>query len=252
MIQDCASCAPTREQNRVGEAMTNTLYYGDNLSYLREFERGSIDLIYLDPPFNSQAIYNLLFRDPTGKATPAQTTAFKDMWNWEEDGAQDAYADVLASGSAVAPMLRSFHSFLRGSPMMAYLAMMSVRLIEMHRVLAPTGSLFLHCDPTASPYLRILLDAVFGPERFINELIWRRTTPKGLAFTRFASNHDVILFHRRGDEYVWNPQYMPYSDEYLQRYNLIDEASGRRFQATSLLNPNPDPIEHWFKGKAKS
>jgi hypothetical protein len=119
---------------------------------------------------------------------------------------------VLASGSPVAPLLRSFRSFLGGSPMMAYLAMMAVRLIEMHRVLAATGSVFLHCDPTASPYLRILLDAVFTPERFVNEIIWRRTTPKGLAFTRFASNHDVILYHRKSEEYIWKAQYIPAQD----------------------------------------
>jgi site-specific DNA-methyltransferase (adenine-specific) len=100
------------------------------------------------------------------------------MWNWEQDGAQDAYADALASGSPVAPMLRSFHQFLGGCPMMAYLAMMAVRLIEMHRILTPSGSLFLHCDPTASPYLRILLDAVFGPERFTNELFGAAPHPK--------------------------------------------------------------------------
>jgi hypothetical protein len=102
--------------------MANMQYYGDNLSYLKEFERDSIDLIYLDPPFNSNARHNLLFPDPIGRATPAQTMAFKDMWNWEEDGAKEAFAAVLSSNSTVTPMVRAFHSFLGGSPMMAYIA----------------------------------------------------------------------------------------------------------------------------------
>lgn len=147
----------------------------------------------------------------------------------------------MTSGNTdAAEMLRAMRGFLKENDMMAYLAMMAVRLIELHRVLKPTGSLYLHCDPTASHYLKILLDAVFGKEGFANEICWRRTTPKGLAFTRFASTSDAILYYRKSNKYVWKTQYMPYSVEYLERYNLIDEKTGRRFQATSLLNPNPD------------
>jgi DNA modification methylase len=178
--------------------MANMQYYGDNLSYLKEFERDSIDLIYLDPPFNSNARHNLLFPDPIGRATPAQTMAFKDMWNWEEDGAKEAFAAVLSSNSTVTPMVRAFHSFLGGSPMMAYIAMMSVRLIEMRRILRPSGSLYLHCDPYASHYLKIILDGIFENEDgFVSEIIWRRTNARGTT-GRWPRLHDTILHYAKG------------------------------------------------------
>jgi site-specific DNA-methyltransferase (adenine-specific) len=220
----------------------NRLYYGDNLGVLREhIDDETVDLVYLDPPFNSNATYNVLFKSPAGEASQAQIEAFDDTWHWNE-AAERAYDYVIfeSGNTDVAEMLRAMKVFLGLNDMMAYLAMMAVRLIELHRVLKPTGSLYLHCDPTASHYLKILLDAVFGKERFANEIVWRRTTPKGLAFTRFASTSDTILYYRKSDTYRWNAQYMPYSSEYLERYNLLDEATGRRFQATSLLNPNPD------------
>jgi site-specific DNA-methyltransferase (adenine-specific) len=219
----------------------NKLYYGDNLAVLREYvAEASVDLVYLDPPFNSNATYNVLFKAPDGHSSQAQIEAFDDTWHWT-DAAEQAFDEVIQSGRTdAAEMLRAMRAFLGENDMMAYLAMMAVRLIELHRVLKPTGSLYLHCDPTASHYLKILLDAVFGKERFTNEIIWRRTTPKGLASTRFASTSDTILYFRRGDRFIWNATYMPYSHDYLTRYNLIDETNGRRFQATSLLNPNQD------------
>ena len=219
--------------------MTNTLYYGDNLHVLREhIADASVDLVYLDPPFNSNANYNILFRGPEGGRSESQIEAFEDTWHWN-DSAEAAFDEVMRSGNTDAfTLLRAMREFLGDNDMMAYLAMMAVRLIELHRVLKPTGSLYLHCDPTASHYLKLLLDGVFGADRFRNEIIWKRTTPKGLAFSRFASNHDLILVSQRGDTSTWNAAYMPHSEEYLQRYNLIDETTGRRFQATSLINPN--------------
>jgi site-specific DNA-methyltransferase (adenine-specific) len=234
--------------------MPNALYYGDNLDVLRaSIADASVDLIYLDPPFNSQASYNVLFKGPSGKGADAQIEAFEDTWHWGE-GAERAFSDVLASPhTQAAELLRAMRSFLGDNDLMAYLAMMAVRLIELHRVLKPTGSLYLHCDPTASHYLKILLDGIFGADRIANEIIWLRTTPKGLAFTRFASNHDVIFYYRKSDKFVWNPQHMPHSEEYLQRYNLIDPITHRRFQATSLLNPNPDRpnLTYEFHGHTK-
>jgi site-specific DNA-methyltransferase (adenine-specific) len=219
----------------------NRLYYGDNLKILRDHVADeSVDLVYLDPPFNSNATYNVLFHAPTGEQSRAQIEAFDDTWHWNEP-AEDAYWQVLKGpNSDAARMLEAMRGFLGENDMMAYLAMMAVRLIELHRVLKTTGSLYLHCDPTASHYLKILLDAVFGKTSFANEIIWRRTTPKGLAFSKFASNHDVILFYRRSTAFSWSAQYADYTDDYRERYNLIDEKSGRRFQATSLLNPNPN------------
>lgn len=174
--------------------MTNTLYYGDNLHVLREhIADESVDLIYLDPPFNSNANYNILFKSPTGKDSDAQIEAFEDTWHWN-DTAEEAFDDVMRSGNAQAfELLRAMRNFLGENDMMAYLAMMAVRLIELHRVLKETGSLYLHCDPTASHYLKLLLDGVFGATNFGNEIIWRRQNAKSLAFTRFARNHDVIL-----------------------------------------------------------
>ena len=217
----------------------NRLYYGDNLSVLREHVRSeSVDLVYLDPPFNSNANYNILFKSPTGSSSDAQIEAFEDTWHWN-DVAEDAFDQVARSGNTKAfDLLNAMRGFLDENDMMAYLSMMAIRLIELHRVLKPTGSLYLHCDPTASHYLKLLLDGVFGADKFRNEIVWKRTTPKGLAFSRFASNHDVILVYQRGDSTTWNASYSPHSEDYLERYNLIDEVTGKRFQATSLINPN--------------
>ncbi len=155
----------------------NRLYYGDNLHVLREqIASESVDLIYLDPPFNSNANYNILFKSPAGAGADAQIEAFEDTWHWN-DTAEAAFDAVIKSGNTkVADMLIAMIGYLGRNDMMAYLAMMAVRLIELHRVLKPTGSLYLHCDPTASHYLKILLDGVFGKENFVNEIIWRRTS----------------------------------------------------------------------------
>jgi site-specific DNA-methyltransferase (adenine-specific) len=158
--------------------MNNHLYYGDNLQVLREnFPDESIDLIYLDPPFNSQASYNILFRAPTGEQSKAQIEAFEDTWHWN-DHAELAFDEVIHSGNTdAAEMLRAMRAFLKENDMMAYLTMMAVRLIELHRVLKPTGSLYLHCDPTASHYLKQILDGIYGTRQFKNEIIWRARNP---------------------------------------------------------------------------
>jgi len=141
----------------------NTLFYGDNLDVLRESVASeSVDLVYLDPPFNSNATYNVLFRAPAGQQSEAQLEAFDDTWHWG-DAAARAFDDVIRGRNPdVATMLRAMRSFLGENDMMAYLAMMAVRLVELHRVLKPTGNLYLHCDPTASHYLKILLDTIWG------------------------------------------------------------------------------------------
>ena len=222
-----------------GPGPGNHLFYGDNLDVLRDMAAETVDLIYLDPPFNSNASYNVLFKGPTGRDSAAQIEAFDDTWHWGE-AAERAHAEVLRSpyGSA-AEMLRAMRAFLGDNDMMAYLAMMAVRMLELHRVLKPTGSLYLHCDPTASHYLKVLLDAVFGAKNFRNEIIWLRAQPKGHAFTRFASSHDVILkFSKDVGLATWNPIYAAYEEDRVHKqYSLRDE-TGRRYQLTSLLNPN--------------
>src|SRR5205823_906543 len=154
----------------------NKLYYGDNLTVLRNtIDDESVDLIYLDPPFNSQATYNVLFRSTSGEKSRAQIEAFDDTWHWGDE-AELAFDGVMSSQNAgAAEMLRSIRAFLKENDMMAYLSMMAVRLQELHRVLKPTGSLYLHCDPSASHYLKILMDGIFGAERFKNEIVWQRT-----------------------------------------------------------------------------
>ena len=153
----------------------DTLFFGDNLTILREhIEDESVDLVYLDPPFNSNANYNVLFKSPAGDDSRAQIEAFDDTWHWT-DAAERAFDEVMQSGNTdAAEMLRAMRGFLKENDMMAYLAMMAVRLLELHRVLKPTGSLYLHSDPTASHYLKILLDAIFGVQNYRNEITWKR------------------------------------------------------------------------------
>ena len=218
----------------------DALFYGDNLDVLRNhIEDESVDLIYLDPPFNSNANYNVLFKSPDGKQSQSQIEAFEDTWHWT-DAAEAAFDDVMRSGhSDAAEMLRAMRAMLKENDMMAYLAMMAVRLIELHRVLKPTGSLYLHCDPTASHYLKMLLDAVFGVPNFGNEIIWQRTNSKGLASTRFAKNHDIILRYTKGKNWTWNNQFSDHDPEYVEKfYRFVDPESGRRYTLDNLLNPN--------------
>jgi site-specific DNA-methyltransferase (adenine-specific) len=211
----------------------NHLHYGDNLRVLREsIAGGSVDLIYLDPPFNSNASYNLLFKGPEGTDSQAQIEAFDDTWHWTQSAAQ-AYAEVLTSGNSdAAEMLRAMRQFLGENDMMAYLAMMAVRLIELHRVLKPTGSLYLHCDPTASHYLKILLDAVFGARRYINEIVWLRANAHNFKTRYWPRQHDTLLLYAKGDTLTLNPQYEPYGQQQLKRYSK--DKNGRYFTGQDL------------------
>jgi site-specific DNA-methyltransferase (adenine-specific) len=222
--------------------MANHLYYGDNLEVLRESIRDeSVDLIYLDPPFNSNATYNVLFRGPSGDASQAQIEAFEDTWHWN-NAAEKAFDEVMTGRNGdVAEMLRAMRSFLKDNDMMAYLTHMAVRLVELHRVLKPTGSIYLHCDPTASHYLKLLMDAVFGFERFANEISWKRTSAHSNASRRFASVHDIILSYNKGDQAIWNQQFTPYSEAYVAEHFVHLDPDGRRFRRTDLVNPAVRP-----------
>lgn len=241
---------------------TNVLYYGDNLPILRKhIPDESVDLVYLDPPFNSNRAYSLIFKDESGRAFDAQQVAFDDTWHWGPS-AEAHYAYLTntarhegAVPSQVSALISALHAGIRPSPMLAYLVEMTVRLVHLHRVLKPTGSLWLHCDPTASHYLKVVLDAIFGADAFINEVVWRRTTPKGLASVRMPRNHDVILAYGRDPAQVrWAPVYRPHDPgRTAQKYSLRDE-DGRAYQLTSLLNPNPDrPNLHYeYKGVVRT
>ena len=182
----------------------NTLFYGDNLQILREYIADeSVDLIYLDPPFNSKRTYNVLFKDESGDDSAAQIAAFDDTWHWDAS-AEEAYHELVTEApDEVSKLIGALREFIGTNQMMAYLVMMAIRLVELHRVLKPTGSLYLHCDPTASHYLKIVLDAIFGAENFRNEIIWhyRRWTNSQ---SQFQSMHDVILFYSRTSENTFN------------------------------------------------
>jgi len=183
----------------------NTLYYGDNLQVLREHIKDeSVDLIYLDPPFNSKATYNVLFRSAdTKEQSHSQIAAFEDTWHWGHE-AQLEYNQIIQSMNLdLAELIQALRKFLKESDMMAYLVMMANRLVELHRVLKPTGSLYLHCDPTASHYLKLLLDAIFGFNSFKNEIIWHYNTG-GKGKRTFLRKHDVIFFYSKTKDYIFN------------------------------------------------
>jgi site-specific DNA-methyltransferase (adenine-specific) len=188
--------------------MKNQLYYGDNLEVLQYYVKDeSIDLIYLDPPFKSDTIYNMLFTEQNGTRAAAQIKAFDDTWHWDEAAAA-AFQEVVEAGGKVSLALQSFRTFLGESDMLAYLSIMAPRLMELRRALKKTGSIYLHCDPTASHYLKMLMDAVFGVKNFQNEVIWHYglggSSPK-----RWARKHDTILFYSKESSWEFNPQMIP-------------------------------------------
>lgn len=210
----------------------NKLYYGDNLEVLRRHIKDeTIDLVYLDPPFNSNQDYNVLLEDHGIKST-AQIKAFEDSWQWDQVAAL-AFQEVVEEGGPVSLAMQAFRTFLGESDMLAYLAMMAPRLVEMRRALKPSGSIYLHCDPTASHYLKMLLDAIFGPRNFRNEIIWKRTSAHSSA-KRYGPVHDVILFYTRSEKYKWIPQFQPHDDAYLASHYRSQDAQGRRYRLSDL------------------
>ncbi len=212
----------------------NKLYFGDNLDILRDhIADESVDLIYLDPPFNSNATYNVLFAEKNGAQSAAQITAFEDTWHWNIE-TEEAYTELVQdSPRKLADLIQALRSFLGQNDMMAYLVMMAARLEEMQRVLKSTGSIYLHCDPTASHYLKLLMDGVFGPQQFRNEVIWKRTSAHSSA-TRYGPVHDVLLFYTKTGDFVWNPQHQPFDEEYIaSHYRNVDE-QGRAFTLSDL------------------
>jgi DNA modification methylase len=216
----------------------NRLYFGDNLKWLsdrKEFPDASIDLVYLDPPFNSNADYNVLFREPSGQVSQAQFHAFTDTWSWAD--AAETYHQFIDNcrNVAVVEMMEAFHGFLKSSPMMAYLAMMAPRLVELHRVLKETGSLYLHCDPTASHHLKLMLDAIFDSTNFRNEIVWKRTSAHSAA-QRWNDVHDTLLFYAKSNNNTWNEILLEHSDEYAARYKNLD-SKGNRWADDNLTGP---------------
>jgi len=213
--------------------VSNVLYYGDNLDVLpRHVAAESVDLVYLDPPFNSNATYNVLFAEQDGSRAASQIEAFTDTWRWDQAAVYD-YETTVEQGGRVADALIAMRTFLGPSNMLAYLSMMAPRLVELRRVLKPTGSLYLHCDPTASHYLKLLLDAVFGPAAFRSEIIWKRTGSHSSA-NRWAPVHDTILYAAKERDPTWNAPRTDYDQAYLDKYYRFDDGDGRLYWRNSL------------------
>ena len=195
-----------------------TIFIGDNLHVMRGMNSDSVDLIYLDPPFNS----NQDFAAPIG--SQAAGAAFKDTWTLSDidEAEHGELAEQAPSLHTVIQAAREAH----GKGMQSYLIMMSTRLLEMKRLLKDTGSIYLHCDPTASHYLKLVMDAVFGRDNCRNEVIWKRTSTKSLA-KRYAVNTDRILYYVKSNGATWNQQYTPYDDEYIQKTFRHQDKHGR-------------------------
>jgi site-specific DNA-methyltransferase (adenine-specific) len=231
--------------------MQNTLFYGDNLDILRSreyFPNESVDLIYLDPPFNSARTYNVLFKDESGRHADAQIKAFEDTWHWGETAEatfRQLSTDAPASVMMLMPALRKI---VGTNQMMAYLVMMTARLVELHRVLKPTGSLYLHCDPNASHYLKIVLDTIFGVDRFINEIVWKRSYGHGDSRRSMGRSHDTILFYTKSSNYTINQFYHSHSDSYLKKFFRYKDERGI-YKLENLTSPNPRPnLTYFYKG----
>jgi DNA modification methylase len=214
----------------------NELYCGDNLEILREYiAPESVDLIYLDPPFNSDQNYNLLFREKDGTRSNSQILAFEDTWEWNQD-AERTYSEIVEKGGKLGEVMELFRKLFDGSDMLAYLSMMAPRLMELRRVLKDTGAIYLHCDPTASHYLKMLMDAVFGPEHFKNEIVWQRTSAHNDPL-KYGRVHDVLLFYSKGDTSTWNTQYEPIDKNYFRAHDFEEDENGLLFRKRDLTAP---------------
>ncbi len=227
------------------DALPGTLFFGDNLSVMREHIPDEfVDLIYLDPPFNSNADYNVLFEDESGRAAPSQILAYEDTWHWGHES-ELALAELLSDSSPcleAGQLLESLVGALGTNQMTAYLAMMAIRLCEMRRVLKPTGSIYLHCDPTASHYLKVLMDAIFGPKQYKNEIIWHyRASALTSAESIYPRKHDTLLFYARDDTWTFNvPRVDQVSEQMEKRWGRYAEDDGRTVRYASIKH---EPVE---------
>jgi site-specific DNA-methyltransferase (adenine-specific) len=229
-----------------------TLYYGDNLDILRRYLKDeTVDLIYLDPPFNSAQNYNAFFHEKDGTDAASQIQAFEDTWHWNQES-ERTYQDLVTQPGKVSEVMQAFRTFLGQNDMMAYLAMMAPRLVELRRVLKPTGSLYLHCDPTASHYLKLLLDAVLGTENYRNEITWKRTTAHSDSKTKFSHVTDTIFYFSRTTEHKWNPLYKAHKDSYLRSHYRHKDSEGRIYRLDNIIRsqsmgPRPN-LAYEYKG----
>lgn len=210
-----------------------TLWTGDNLDIMRGMNSASVDLIYLDPPFNSNKNYSA----PIG--SEAAGAAFKDTWTLND--VDEAWHGEIADRDPTLYAIIDAAGHAHGKSMKSYLIMMAVRIMEMRRILKETGSIYLHCDPTASHYLKMLMDAVFGVRNFRAEITWRRNRAKGLAFKGYPRNADILLYYSMSDDFIWNRLFLPHDPDYVKKfYRHVESGSGRRYRLDNLANPNKD------------
>ena len=217
-----------------------TLYYGDNLDILQRYIKDeSVDLVYLDPPFKSDQNYNAFFQEKDGSAAASQIQAFEDTWSWNQD-AEAMYRKLTEQTGRVNEAMQAFMTLLGRNDMMAYITMMAPRLVELHRVLKPTGSLYLHCDPTASHYLKLLCDAIFGKDNYRTEITWKRShahSDSKQGRKGFGNIADIILYFSKSETYLFNTQYLDYAQEYVDKYYRYRDADGRRYWLDNLTGP---------------
>jgi len=216
----------------------NRLYFGDCLTIMEEMPLGSVDLIYLDPPFNSQRDYNAIYKDETGRPLPAQIEAFGDMWTLNEERERELRAmPVLMREAGIADESVEFwrlwmNALRRTNPnLLAYLSYMTQRLLPMRGLLKPTGSIYLHCDSTASHYIKVMMDAIFGHEGFRREIIWNLQTASGYKSkaSNYIRGHDVILYYTKSRKYTFNKSFLPHKPEYTTRFKKVDQ-NGRKYR----------------------
>ncbi len=236
----------------------NTLCYGDNIEILRKLvdERVEIDLCYIDPPFNSNKNYNQIYTNAS-RTDQAQAQAFVDTWTWDTSAQMGFQAITSNDGARFAgetiELFRGLWHILRDDrDMLAYLVSMTLRLVEIHRLLKPTASFYLHCDPTASHYLKLILDSIFGQGNFRNEIIWKRKAGRGEtnnAAVRFGVSHDVLLFYAKSSAAPFTRQYRANNPKYIEQKFVHDDGDGRRYRLDNLTSPSDRPnLKYEYKG----
>ncbi|MYB39473.1 MAG: site-specific DNA-methyltransferase, partial [Gammaproteobacteria bacterium] len=233
------------------EPSINALYYGDCLEVMRTWPDRMADLVYLDPPFNSNADYNVLFRPETGEPNQpptAQTIAFHDTWQWDSAAAHRVQRITEAVASPAHNAILALQAMIPRSGMLAYISYMAERLTEIHRILRPTGNVFLHCDPTASHYLKLLLDSIFGSTNFRNEIVWkRRRDTHNLATRHMGRIHDTIFYYARSTASKYNIQYLNYDAAYIASHYKHEDKRGR-YRILPCTNESGGNKPYTFRG----
>jgi len=212
----------------------------------------SVDLVYGDPPFKSNRNYNVLFEEKDGTRAASQIVAFEDTWTWDQED-EAVYAELVTGGGKVADAVQAFRQLIGPCDMLSYLVMMAPRLVECRRVLKPTGSMYLHCDPAASHYLKLLMDAVFGPGNFVNEIVWKRSDAHSDAkqgATHYGRVHDVVLFYAKTDRPTFNTLYSPLPESTVKNwYRNVEPETGRRYNKADVTGPGGaakgNPLYEW-------